>query len=197
MFNSGIISLALFLLFAPSLAQADIYRYIDKYGRIIFTDKPLHSGYKRIVRTWKGWEEQPRLPRNFNWRKNREKFDPLIRAVAHTYRISPALLHAVITTESYYNPHAKSRAGAVGLMQLMPETAKRYGVTNRRDPQQNINGGSRYLRDLLRLFNDTKLALAAYNAGENAVKRYGDKIPPYPETQNYVKKVMYHYRRYQ
>ena len=198
MFNRRlIIPLLLCLLLAPLVAQADVYRYIDRHGRVTFTDKPLHKEYKRIVKTWKGWVERPRLPRNFNWRKNQKKFDPLVQTVARTYRISPALLHAVITTESYYNPTAVSRAGAVGLMQLMPATAKRYGVTDRRDPQQNIRGGSRYLRDLLHDFNhNLELALAAYNAGENAVKKYGDKIPPYAETRNYVKKVMRHYHRY-
>ena len=107
------------------------------------------------------------------------------------------LLHAVITVESAYNAHAVSRAGAQGLMQLMPATAERFGVKDPFNPKQNINGGSRYLSYLMELFNgDFRLALAAYNAGENAVKRHGNRIPPYKETQNYVRKVMKYYKKY-
>jgi soluble lytic murein transglycosylase-like protein len=91
-----------------------------------------------------------------------------------------------------------SGKGAAGLMQLMPDTAKRYGVADRFDPRQNLEGGARYLRDLLRLFdNNVSLALAAYNAGENAVARYGNRIPPYRETLNYVPRVLDFYQRYQ
>lgn len=177
--------------------QADIYKYVDKHGRVILTDKPKHSGYKRLVKTWKGWEEQKELPKNYNWVKNQKKFDPTIRSVAKIYKLPHTLVHAVITAESSYNPDAISRAGAVGLMQLMPETAKQYGVSNRRDPKQSISGGSRYLRYLLKLFNnDLSLALAAYNAGEGTVKRYGNKIPPFKETQNYVRKVINYYKKY-
>lgn len=115
----------------------------------------------------------------------------MIAAVSEKTRLRPALIHAVVQAESAYNPDAISKAGAMGLMQLMPATARRYGVSNRRDPKQNLSGGSRLLRDLLMKYDyDLKLALAAYNAGEGAVKRYGNKIPPYPETQNYVKKVI-------
>ncbi|MCG7956811.1 MAG: lytic transglycosylase domain-containing protein, partial [Candidatus Thiodiazotropha endolucinida] len=89
------------------------------------------------------------------------------------------------------DPRAVSHKGAQGLMQLMPATAKRYGVENSYDPRQNLRGGATYLKDLLRMFEyDIKLALAAYNAGENAVIKYGKQIPPYPETQKYVKKVL-------
>lgn len=178
-------------------AQADIYKFVDKHGRVILTDKPTHNGYIRLVKTWKGWEEQKSLPRGFDWKKNQQRFDPTIRRVASQYKLPHTLLHAVITAESSYDPNAISRAGAVGLMQLMPETAKRYGVSNRKNPKENIFGGSRYLRDLLRLFNnDMELALAAYNAGEGAVKKYGNKVPPYKETQNYVRKVIKYYNRY-
>ncbi len=120
-------------------SQADIYKYVDKHGRVILTDKPPHGGYKRLVKTWKGWEEQ-KIPKNFNWVKNQKKYDPTIRSIAKIYKLPHALLHAVITAESSYNPDAISRAGAVGLMQLMPETAKRYGVKNRRNPKENIYG---------------------------------------------------------
>lgn len=190
--------IVLFLLLAvgaPPL-MADVYRYIDKHGRVMLTDRPTHGGYQRLVRTWKGWAEA-RASGNLNWRENQKKFDPTIRGVARQYRLPHTLLHAVITAESYYDPNAVSRAGAVGLMQLMPETARQYGVSDRRNPQQNIRGGSRYLHYLMRLFNnDLALALAAYNAGETAVKRHGNRIPPYKETQNYVKKVIGYYRKY-
>ena len=120
-----------------------------------------------------------------------------ILAAAAQHRVDPALIHAVITVESGYNPSARSSAGAVGLMQLMPGTAKRYGVKNRLDPEQNIQGGVRYLRDLQILFGDNlQLVLAAYNAGEQAVMKYGMRIPPYRETSAYVPKVIQLYRKY-
>ena len=120
-----------------------------------------------------------------------------ILAAAKEHRVDPALIHAVITVESGYNPAARSSAGAVGLMQLMPGTAKRYGVKNRLDPEQNIQGGVRYLRDLQVLFDDNlQLVLAAYNAGEHAVMKYGRRIPPYRETAAYVPKVLQFYRKY-
>jgi soluble lytic murein transglycosylase-like protein len=182
------------LLSLPS--YADIYKYVDKYGRVVLTDKPKHNGYKRLVKTWKGWEEY-KVPKNFNWVKNQKKFDSTIRSIAKSYKLPHTLLHAVITAESSYNPDAISKAGAVGLMQLMPETAKQYGVKNRRNPRENIYGGTRYLRYLLKLFNnDIVLALAAYNAGEGTVKRYGNKVPPYKETRNYVNKVIRYYKKY-
>ncbi len=182
------------LLSLPS--YADIYKYVDKHGRVVLTDKPKHSGYKRLVKTWKGWEEY-KVPKNFNWAKNQKKYDSTIRSIAKSYKLPHTLLHAVITAESSYNPDAISKAGAVGLMQLMPETAKQYGVKNRRNPRENIYGGTRYLRYLLKLFNNNLvLALAAYNAGEGTVKKYGNKIPPYKETRNYVNKVIKYYKKY-
>ena len=114
-----------------------------------------------------------------------------VKLAALNSGIETALLHAVIMTESNYNVRAISPKGARGLMQLMPATAKRFGVKNSDDPKQNIQGGARYLSYLLKLFkNDFMLALAAYNAGENAVIEHGNKIPPYRETVHYVKKVM-------
>ena len=196
--NTKIILFFLTLLSFLSLpCNADVYRYIDKYGRVIFTDKPEHKGYKKLVRTWKGWVEQKK-PKNFDWVGHQRRYDTTIRNTAKIYKLPHELLHAVITVESWYNPNAVSRAGAIGLMQLMPETAKRYGVNNRRDAKENIDGGSRYLSDLLRMFNNNiKLALAAYNAGENAVKKYKNEIPPYRETQDYVRKVLKYYKKYQ
>ncbi len=174
-------------------AVADIFKYVDKHGRVFLTDRPDRPGFKLLVRTWKGWTEKGFASSP----KYRAAYNALIAKAASTYRLPNALLHAVITAESAYNPNAVSRAGAVGLMQLMPDTARRYGVANRTDPRSNIHGGSRYLRDLLGMFNNNLvLALAAYNAGENAVIRHGKKIPPYPETQTYVKRVLEYYKRY-
>ena len=120
-----------------------------------------------------------------------------MKRAAQAHRIPASLLHAIISAESGYNPEAVSRAGAVGLMQLMPATASRYGVKDRKDPIDSIRGGARYFRYLLDLFdNDIRLALAAYNAGENAVIKYGRRIPPYRETQNYVKRVLKFYEEY-
>ncbi len=181
-----------------SYAHADIYKYTDKHGRVILTDTPKNSQYKRLVKTWKGWVEQKRTKQSqAMFAKNMKKFSPTVDAVARRYRLPKSLVHAVITAESAYNPEAISRAGAVGLMQLMPGTAKRYGVKNRMNPYENIHGGSRYLRDLLIMFkNDLRLALAAYNAGEGAVKKYGYKVPPYKETQTYVRRVINYYKKY-
>lgn len=114
-----------------------------------------------------------------------------VSASASKYGVDPNLVHAVIKAESGYNAAAVSRAGAAGLMQLMPDTARRYGVSSRFDPQQNIDGGTHYLRDLLAMFNNNiHLAVAGYNAGENAVIKYHYSIPPYAETQTYVSRVV-------
>jgi soluble lytic murein transglycosylase-like protein len=124
-------------------------------------------------------------------------YDRMVNRIARIYGVESALLHAVISVESRYRPAAISRAGAIGLMQLMPETAKRYGVVDPLDPTQNVRGGARYLRYLLKKYhNDRNLALAAYNAGEASVAKYGNQIPPYPETTDYVPRVMEYYRRY-
>lgn len=195
----------LFLIFAVAIlfgvatpASADIYKYVDKYGRVTLTDTPRNSDYKRLVKTWKGWEEAKSQIALKDFYRNKAIHSPTIDDYARRYGLPAPLLHAVITAESAYDPNAISRAGAVGLMQLMPDTARRYGVVNRRNPSDNIDAGTRYLRDLLLMFNnDLMLALAAYNAGEGAVKRFGNTIPPYEETQNYVNKVIEYYRKYQ
>ena len=127
---------------------------------------------------------------------NRQRLAPDIRQVAQTYHLEPALLDAVISAESGYNPRARSSKGAQGLMQLMPDTAARFAVADPYDPLANLHGGARYLRRLLDLFTDLRLALAGYNAGENAVIRYGNTIPPYPETQTYIRRVLEYYRQY-
>lgn len=124
-------------------------------------------------------------------------YDRMVNKVALTYGVESALIHAVISVESRYSPKAVSKTGALGLMQLMPETAKRYGVADPLDPLQNLRGGTRYLRYLLKKYNnDRDLALAAYNAGEASVAKYGNQIPPYPETTKYVPRVMGYYQKY-
>jgi soluble lytic murein transglycosylase-like protein len=121
----------------------------------------------------------------------RARYERVIAAYALRYGLTPELLHAVIRAESAYNHAAVSSAGAQGLMQLMPGTAARYGVKDSFNTLENVRGGSAYLRDLLDRFDqDLRLSLAGYNAGENAVIRHGNRIPPYAETQGYVRKVM-------
>lgn len=129
--------------------------------------------------------------------QRRARYAEHVVAAARETKVNPALIHAVITAESAYDPKALSSAGAVGLMQLMPATARRYGVTDRWDPEQNIQGGTRYLSFLLRKFNNNlKLTIAAYNAGEGAVAKHGNRIPPYRETRQYVPKVLTYYKQY-
>ncbi len=158
---------------------------------MLYTDEPqaAEAGSQLLkVWTWKAWEGHAY---NAQSSRNRELYAPLIEIAAHRHALSPQLVHAVVQVESSYRPDAVSRAGAVGLMQLMPGTALRFGVADRLDPGANLEGGSRYLRHLLLLFDgDLELALAAYNAGEGAVLRAGRKIPPYRETRRYVSKVL-------
>lgn len=117
------------------------------------------------------------------------RFDGMIKSIAAHHGLEPSLIHSIIQAESDYDPYAVSPKGAAGLMQLMPETAKRYGVNNVFDPWENIEGGVKYIKDLMKLFGQrTDHVLAAYNAGQNAVKKYGG-VPPYPETKRYINKV--------
>jgi len=179
--------------------SADIYKYRDAEGRIYFSDEPMRGNYKLLQRFGMNGQVKKTGQSKVNYAAvevNKQRFTPLIETVAKETLIRPELLHAIIRAESAYDPNAVSRKGAVGLMQLMPGTAQRYGVTDRRNPQQNLRGGATYFRDLLIQFEyDLKLAIAAYNAGENAVIRYGNKIPNYKETQNYVAKVLRFYRQ--
>ncbi|WP_148307690.1 lytic transglycosylase domain-containing protein [endosymbiont of unidentified scaly snail isolate Monju] len=129
--------------------------------------------------------------------RRRKALRPLIDAAARAERLRPELVHAVVRAESAYRADAVSSRGARGLMQLMPETARQLGVTDPYDPRQNLRGGTRYLRQLLERFDfDLRLALAAYNAGESAVAQYGNRVPPFPETQDYVEKVLRYYKEY-
>lgn len=177
-------------------AFADVYKYRDPRGHIHLTDKPMRG--MTLIKRYSYSTGRPVRPNtNVLAAMNRRKqaLDPLIERAARDNRLRPALVHAVVRAESAYRSDAVSPKGAVGLMQLMAATAERYGVSDRLDPAQNLSGGSAYLYDLLQMFeNDLQLALAAYNAGENAVIRYGNKIPPYPETRDYVRKVIRFYQ---
>ncbi len=130
------------------------------------------------------------------WSTGRPGLDSLIRQNGNKYNVDPYLIFLVMEQESHFNTHAVSPKGARGLMQLMPGTAARFGVKRSHDPAQNISGGTRYLRELLNRFNNrVDLVLASYNAGEGAVAKFGNRVPPYQETRNYVKKISYHYKR--
>lgn len=180
-------------LLAPA-AHADIYKYVDGDGVTHFSDRPLGPGYKLYMRGGTHPLSYKRPPDLAAYARNRRRFTPLINRVAKRVGIDSALVRAVVNAESAYDPNAVSSKGAIGLMQLMPGTAARYGVRDIHDPAQNVLGGVRYLRDLLLQFRDVKLALAAYNAGENAVIDSGHAIPPYAETVGYVRKVLSYYQ---
>jgi len=176
-------------LFAPESAWADIYRYEDPDGVVHFTDSPTDKKFKIFLKDLRK-DRQLRTRFRAATNVNPQEFEHLIKASAAKYGVSPTLVKAVIQAESGYNPNAVSRAGASGLMQLMPETAKSLNVSNSFDPKQNVDGGVRYLKFLLDTFKgDVSLALAAYNAGLSKVARYGG-IPPYQETQTYVNRVL-------
>lgn len=197
------ISLFILSVLSTATAYADIYKFVDIDGRVYYTDKPKNNKFKRIIKslpkppstTYTTLSNySPRLHRFSS--ENKQRYAGLIEQVASRYQVDPKLLHAVIQTESAYNPTAVSRAGAVGLMQLMPGTAQRFGVYDRNDPNQNVDGGAHYLKYLIDMFEpNLHLAVAAYNAGENAVLKYNNSVPPYPETQNYVKQVLALYHR--
>ena len=190
---AGVIAGAMLLSASWHAARADVWKRVDENGVTHLTDRPQGEGWTLIMRT-----RRPRADTGgAAWKElaaNRARFSPLIERTARRYALDAKLIHAVVRAESAYDASAESHKGAVGLMQLMPATAQRYGVGDRRDPAQNLSGGVRYLRDLLLQFRNVTLALAAYNAGENAVLRHGNQIPPYPETQDYVKKVIRFYK---
>ena len=180
------------LLAAPA-AMADVYKYRDAQGVVHLTNVPQQSA-NEPYKLWrkgeatkpKGWQDGYRvLPK-----LDRDRFADVVNRFSVRHGVDPSLVRAVIHAESAFRPDAVSPKGAGGLMQLMPGTAKRFNVADRFNPEENIAGGVAYLALLLKMFRgDRELAVAAYNAGENAVKRYGG-IPPYRETKTYVRRVM-------
>lgn len=203
--RTGLLLLPLLLALAPA-CRADIYGFVDENGTTHFSNVQLDSRYHLYKRDPLSRPQVSYAPGAEGAvppdaaepaHASARRYANLIREVAREERVDPALLHAVITVESGYNARALSPKGAVGLMQLMPDTARRYAVRDIWDPLQNLRGGARYLRDLLMMFNDNlSLALAAYNAGEKAVIRAGHRIPPFAETRSYVPRVLEHYTRY-
>ena len=196
----GAAALALGAMAQP--AFADIFTFTDENGVVHFTNIPSSDKRYKLLRK-EGDNPAPSAARTVSssWLPNEaliQRYATIIDTASRAYGVDKNLVHAVITAESAYNPAALSKAGAMGLMQLMPDTARRYGVKNIYDPSENIHGGVRYLKDLLVMFNgNVELAVAAYNAGENAVIKYGNRIPPYAETVHYVPKVLGFYRRFQ
>jgi len=186
--------LALLILMTLSSGAAEaavkIYSYVDTDGQRHYTDIPDNSRYRLLHLsphdlTESGQRYDPMLL------ARSAQFDPIIEGAAASASVESNLLRAVIVVESGFNSHALSKRGAVGLMQLMPATAMRFGVHNPYDPRQNVRAGAQYLRFLIERFgHDIRLALAAYNAGEEAVDRNGGQIPPFSETQAYVPKVL-------
>jgi len=194
-------------------AFADIYGFVDDQGVTHFAPEPIDPRYQLFFRegqhpqdvapqpgpaSGSGELMQTRLFHRVVDQPNVQKFEPLIARVAKEQGADPALVKSVVATESAFDPNAVSTKGAVGLMQVLPETAMRYGLAADKkrsvaqklcDPTVNLRIGTRYLQDLRAMFNNLPLALAAYNSGENTVKRFNNQIPPFPETVAYVKVV--------
>ena len=178
-------------------AQAEIYAWRDEHGRLVLSKHPAPSGVSAQTFAVDGTEayrttgEGAGAPFTMGRAELQNRLRTVIETSAAEQSLSPDLVRAVIRVESGWNPRARSDKGAQGLMQLMPGTAAQYGVTNAFDPEQNIRGGVAYLKTLMDRFDgNTELALAAYNAGPGAVEKYGRKIPPYRETQAYVRKIV-------
>jgi soluble lytic murein transglycosylase-like protein len=180
------------IFFLPLPSAAGIYRYEDENGVIHFTNCPRDPKFKLYIRESK--EDVGNS--SFSYIRDSNQYDSLISEFSKKYQVDFALIKAIIRAESGFNPAAVSRKGAKGLMQLMPETASRLNVSNSFNPRENIEGGVRYFKYLLSLFNDDlRLSLAAYNAGENVVAEVRS-IPPYRETVDYVRKVLSYYQSY-
>ena len=194
--RTSVLLAPLVMAFGVGQSYGDVYLYQDPAGVAHYTNAPADERYMLIVSVLveqKGENRAQAKPVSAAV----AQYAPHVEAVATEFNVDKALVHAIITAESGYNASAVSRVGAQGLMQLMPQTAKRYDVDDAFDPAQNIRGGTRYLRVLLDMFdNNLELAVAAYNAGENAVIKYGRQIPPYRETRAYVPKVLALYNKY-
>lgn len=190
---SNLIIALLFIMLSVSPLYADIYKYTDENGIVCYTDTPLDKNAHIIQKDKKD------LPATVQQAARKETvtsadYHSIIQEKASIYDLDPSLIKAVITTESNWDCTAISRKGAIGLMQLMPSTATDMNVRNPFDPEENIEGGTRYLSYLLQRFHgNLTLALAAYNAGPNAVERFG-KVPPFSETKHYVNKVLSLYK---
>ncbi|MBI3182164.1 MAG: lytic transglycosylase domain-containing protein [Myxococcales bacterium] len=188
---------------APGAQAGEIYRYVEEDGTIVYTNVPPRGSAARRARRVPGEfrpappKEAPAAPLSEDTQKALTAYDDLIEKAAIRYRIPANLVRAVMHAESNFDPNAVSPKGACGLMQLMPQTATELYVKDIFDTRQNIEGGTRYLRLLANEFNgDMVRMVAAYNAGPEAVKKYGGRVPPYEETQAYVRKVIELYFQY-
>jgi soluble lytic murein transglycosylase-like protein len=173
----------LLLITVISDSYADIYKYVDENGVTYYTNAPESKSYRKVMTERKNYQNY----------QNQDDYNEIIHSMSSKYDVEPSLIRAVITVESNWKYNAVSDKGAIGLMQLMPSTAKDLAVNNPFDPEENIEGGTRYLRFLLDKFNDLPLALAAYNAGPKTVESSG-RIPSITETEQYVKKVLSIYK---
>ena len=182
--------IATLLAASAAAAHSQIYAYVDADGLRHYTDVPDNNRYRLLIlsprdRTASGDHYDAMLLAKAG------RYDSIIEKAATAASVEPNLLRAVIVVESGFNSRAVSKRGAMGLMQLMPATATRFGVSNPYDPLQNVHAGARYLKFLIDRFGqDVRLALAAYNAGEDAVDRNGGQIPPFSETMAYVPRVL-------
>ena len=198
--RQSVAALGLFMLFAVfGAARAEVYVYEMPDGTRVITDHPINSKHSRVVRVAPDVKGAGKLAAQKNspvFREEASTYDRLIRRYADEYGVEFALVKAIMTVESAFNPYAVSNKGARGLMQMMPSTAARYGVTDIYNPVENVRAAAQHLKFLFDTFgNKPILVIAAYNAGENAVKQHRG-IPPYEETQNYVKKVLSYQRQY-
>ena len=169
-----------------------MYVFVDEHGAVHLSDIAHDPRYRSLDLHP---EPGPAYRAASGATQSRHKYQSEVAQAARQFGVDPALVHAVISVESGYNPKAVSRRGAAGLMQLMESTARRYGVVDVFDPAENVRAGTRHLGELLSQFGDLQLALAAYNAGAAAVVRYGNVVPPFAETQAYVPKVVQLYNQ--